>query len=181
MTSTTTAVAESPTERDVVVRKARDEDLARIVELNNASTPAVPETGARDMRELVEASTLTLVAAEPGSDEALGFLVAFDGGLDDFDAENYAWFEERGFDHYYVDRIVVGDGARGRGVGQRFYEEIFAVAKAEGRESVTCEVNIDPMNAGSLRFHGRLGFEGRGEQRIHEDTVTVRKLAAPVV
>lgn len=181
MTSTTADIAERTVEPDdVVLRPARTDDIERIVELNNASVPAVPTTPIEDMARLIEDSTLTLVATGPDSDEALGFVVTFDGGLDDFDAENYMWFEDRDFSHFYVDRIVLGEGALGLGIGQQFYDKIFEIAREEGRETVTCEVNVDPMNAGSLRFHGRLGFEGHGEQRIHEDTVTVRKLAASV-
>jgi predicted GNAT superfamily acetyltransferase len=29
---------------------------------------------------------------------------------------------------------------------------------------VSCEVNVVPMNAGSLRFHMRLGFDSVGQQ-----------------
>ncbi|BDZ43049.1 GNAT family acetyltransferase [Paraoerskovia sediminicola] len=188
MTSTT--ISERPAEAtetsstttmpgDVVLRPARTTDLPRIVELNNASTPAVPHTGESEMAELVDSSTLTLVAAEPETDEPVGFVVAFDGDAT-FEAENFDWFAERDYSHYYVDRIVLGEGARDRGVGRKFYDEIFDEARRNGRKEVTCEVNIEPMNAGSLRFHGRLGFEDRGEQLIHEGTVTVRKLAAPV-
>ncbi|GIJ00538.1 hypothetical protein CLV28_1247 [Sediminihabitans luteus] len=176
MPCTTADLADTDT---LVLRPARSEDIERIVELNNASTPAVPMTPLEDMRELVEESTLTLVAAEPTTDEPVGFVVTFDSGAD-FDAENYAWFEERDFDHYYVDRIVVGAEARDQGLGQRFYEEVIEIARREGRAEVTCEVNVEPVNPGSLRFHGRLGFEDQGEQLTKGGDVVVKKFALPL-
>ena len=162
------------------LRPATDADISRLVSLNNAAIPAVPDTPADAMVELLDASSLALVAVDPDlPGDPLGFVVALDGG-EDWAGENYAWFEERGLDHLYVDRIVVGEGARGRGIGQLFYDAIFDAARTAGHEVVTCEVNLDPPNLGSLRFHGRLGFAERGQQLTKGGDVLVAKLAAPV-
>ncbi|MFD7023303.1 GNAT family N-acetyltransferase [Promicromonospora sukumoe] len=163
-----------------VLRPATDADISELVSLNNAAIPAVPDTPADDMSELLGAASLALVAVDAETPaRPLGFVVALDGG-EDWEGENYAWFEERGLDHLYVDRIVVGEGARGRGIGQLFYDAVFDAARTAGHDVVTCEVNLDPPNPGSMRFHGRLGFSERGQQLTKGGDVLVAKLAADV-
>lgn len=54
---------------------------------------------------------------------------------------------------------------------------MFDAASKQGRD----EVNVDPPNPGSLRFHDRLGFTEVGRQATKGDTVTVALLAAPFV
>lgn len=163
-----------------VLRPATDADISYLVTLNNASVPAVPDTPADDMSELLDASSLALVAVDPEAPkDPLGFVVALEGG-ENWAGENYVWFEERGLDHLYVDRIVVGEGARGRGIGQLFYDAVFDAARTAGHEVVTCEVNLNPPNPGSMRFHGRLGFSERGQQLTKGGDVLVAKLAADV-
>lgn len=163
-----------------LLRPVTDMDVDRLVVLNNASVPAVPDTPADDMAELLDASSLALVAVDPETpSDPLGFVVALDGG-EDWSGENYAWFEERGLDHLYVDRIVVGEGARGRGIGKLFYDAVFDAARIAGHDVVTCEVNLNPPNPGSLRFHGRLGFSERGQQLTKGGDILVAKLAAEV-
>lgn len=163
-----------------VLRPATDADISELVSLNNAAIPAVPDTPADDMSELLDASSLALVAVDPETPaRPLGFVVALEGG-EDWGGENYTWFEERGLDHLYVDRIVVGEGARGRGIGQLFYDAVFDAARTAGHDVVTCEVNLDPPNPGSMRFHGRLGFSERGQQLTKGGDVLVAKLAADV-
>ena len=163
-----------------LLRPATDADISRLVSLNNAAIPAVPDTPADDMTELLDASSLALVAVDPETPaDPLGFVVALEGG-EDWSGENYAWFEERGLDHLYVDRIVVGEGARGRGIGRLFYDAVFDAARTAGHDVVTCEVNLNPPNPGSMRFHGRLGFEERGQQLTKGGDVLVAKLAADV-
>lgn len=163
-----------------LLRPATDADISHLVCLNNAAVPAVPDTPADDMSELLGASSLALVAIDPETPaDPLGFVVALEGG-EDWSGENYTWFEERGLDHLYVDRIVVGEGARGRGIGRLFYDAVFDAARAAGHDVVTCEVNLNPPNPGSMRFHGRLGFEERGQQLTKGGDILVAKLAADV-
>lgn len=164
-----------------LLRPVTDADISRLVTLNNSAIPAVPDTPAVAMAELVDVASLALVAVDPEAPAVpLGFVVALEGG-EDWPGENYAWFEERGLDHLYVDRIVVGEGARGRGIGKLFYDAVFDAARTAGHEVVTCEVNLNPPNPGSMRFHGRLGFEERGQQLTKGGDVLVAKLAADVV
>lgn len=109
----------------------------------------------------------------------LAFLIGLRPG-NAYASENYRYFEARGNDYLYVDRIVVAEAARGRRVGRQLYDAVFDLARAEGRAEVDCEVNLDPPNPGSLAFHARLGFERVGEQPTKGGTVTVALLAAAV-
>lgn len=111
------------------------------------------------------------VARRVGVADAL--LLAFDQDAD-YDSVNFLWFRER-FDRFvYVDRVVVADAARGRGLARRLYDELFAAARAAGHARIVCEVNSDPPNPASDAFHAALGFVPIGTAEIHggEKTVT---------
>ncbi len=74
---------------------------------------------------------------------------------------NYAWFNQRYDAFVYVDRIAVGEAYRDQKIGSVLYQEVIAQAQAQGCP-VAAEVNLEPPNPGSLRFHERLGFEQVG-------------------
>jgi predicted GNAT superfamily acetyltransferase len=159
-------------------RPIQSADISAIVELNDAAYPAVPITSVAEMTALVALAGFTSVlAADAGPVQA--FLIGLRPGAA-YASENYRYFEARGTDFLYVDRIVVAESLRGRQVGRSLYESVFALARAEGRAEVTCEVNLDPPNPGSLAFHARMGFARVGEQPTKNGTVTVALLAAPV-
>lgn len=163
-----------------LLRAATASDVPALVELNNSAIPAVPVTPADEMRGLLDISSLALVATDPeDSTDPLGFLLALDPGSE-YSSENYDWFEDRGLDHLYVDRIVLGERARNRGIGRRLYDAVFDAAREAERDIVTCEINLNPPNPGSMRFHGRLGFEQTGEQLTKGGEVLVAKMAAQV-
>ena len=131
-----------------------------IMALNNAATPAVPVMTDQEMTALLDASDF-------------GFVVGFRPGSD-YASVNYRYFEDRGTDHLYIDRIVVDETARGMRVGQTLYNRVFRLAIAEGRAEITCEVNVEPPNPGSLAFHARLGFSEVGRQPTdHGKTVAL--------
>jgi predicted GNAT superfamily acetyltransferase len=163
------------------LRPLTPDDLPQLVELNNAAVPAVPTTLINEMTDLLAASDIALGAVDETDAETLhGFLIGMRPGSD-YDSENYRFFSGRGIDFLYVDRIVVAEEARGRQIGQLLYSRVFDLARAEGRAEVTCEVNLDPPNPGSLVFHGRLGFLEVGQQQTKGGTVRVSLMAAPVI
>jgi ribosomal protein S18 acetylase RimI-like enzyme len=76
-------------------------------------------------------------------------------------------------DQAYVHFVGVSPAHRGAGLARELYERFFTAARAAGRTSVHCVTS--PQNAGSVAFHGRLGFEveaevegydGSGESRV---------------
>ena len=74
---------------------------------------------------------------------------------------------------------MIAESERGNRLGQALYAAVFAEAERLGLPEVTCEVNLDPPNPGSLAFHERLGFERLGSQATKGGSVTVALLAAP--
>jgi predicted GNAT superfamily acetyltransferase len=150
-------------------------DLPAVLALNIAATPAVPTATEEELAALLEASAFGFVAA--GEDELLGFVIGFAPGSD-YASRNYRYFEDRGTDHLYVDRIVVAESARGMRIGQRLYERVIGLAVEQGRAEITCEVNLDPPNPGSLAFHDRMGFREVGQQETGYATVSL--LARPL-
>jgi predicted GNAT superfamily acetyltransferase len=89
------------------------------------------------------------------------FLLGFRKGAD-YDSPNFRWFEGRFDDFVYVDRIVVSPAFRGQRLADRLYEDFEAFARNTGVRRITCEVNVEPPNPASLRFHERRGFREVG-------------------
>ncbi|MCS5733063.1 GNAT family N-acetyltransferase [Herbiconiux daphne] len=170
----------SPHSTDPVVRPVDIADLPQLMVLNRAAVPAVNDIDDDELRTLVEQSVAAVAVVERGHPDAvLGFVLALPPGLD-YRSENYRWFSARGDRFLYVDRIVVGEGRRSRGIGALLYDAVFDAARARGATEVDCEVNVDPPNPGSLIFHSRLGFQEVGRQATKGDTVVVALLARAV-
>lgn len=164
----------------LITRDIESYDVRPLLALNNAAIPAVNLLDERTLIELVSmAHAAAVVVEEDDPKTALGLVITLTSG-NDYDSENYRWFEARSHDFLYVDRIVVDESFRARGLGQVLYERVFAEARSAGLTEVTCEVNLDPPNPGSLAFHDRLGFVQVGELVTKNATVTVALLAAPV-
>ena len=148
------------------------EDLAgaqgqALLALNNAYARELSWLEPEALAKLVAEAFL---ARRVGVADAL--LLAFDQDAD-YDSVNYLWFRDR-FDRFvYVDRVVVADAARGRGLARRLYDELFAAARAAGHARIVCEVNSDPPNPASDAFHAALGFVPIGTAQIHGGAKTV--------
>lgn len=95
----------------------------------------------------------------------VAFLLALGPGQD-YDSPNYRWFDSRADDFLYIDRIIV-DGAHQRaGLGDALYNDLLAFAQDRRIARLVCEVDIEPLNQASDRFHARRGFVEVGTQRV---------------
>jgi predicted GNAT superfamily acetyltransferase len=146
-------------------------DRLAILALNNAHARETSWLEAADLDRLLEQ---TYLALRVGADDA--FLLCFDQSADGYRSPNYLWFRERYPRFAYVDRIIVAEHARGRGLARQLYEELFATAKADGHTIVACEVNSDPPNPGSDAFHAAMGFAQVGSATIYGGKRTVTYL-----
>ena len=102
----------------------------------------------------------------------LGFLLALREGAD-YQSVNYQWFAARYSEFLYIDRVVIDSAARGQHLGVQLYENLFSVARAAGLRRITCEIDCDPPNDASRRFHERFGFQEVGSQRLGPGRKTV--------
>jgi predicted GNAT superfamily acetyltransferase len=88
---------------------------------------------------------------------AAAFLLAFEEG-DDYDGSHFKWFQGRYDKFLYIDRVVVAERHRRLGFGRLLYEDLFRRARVIGHTRIACEVNKEPPNPVSDRFHESLGF-----------------------
>jgi hypothetical protein len=156
---------------DLVIRPPTAADRTWLRAANNAEVPNVNHLDDADLSALLAQAALVRIAARAAG--PLGTVVAFAPGAD-YASANYRWFCRRYPAFLYVDRVVVDPQARGRGVGRALYDAVIAAAEAGHGGRVTCEVNLDPPNPGSMAFHARLGF--REVARRDNDGKTVAML-----
>jgi hypothetical protein len=155
----------------VEVRAPTQADRAWLLDANNAAVPNVNHLTSADLAALLNEAALVRVAELDG--RPVGAVVAFAPGAD-YASANYRWFCARYPAFLYVDRVVVDPRARGRGAGRALYAAVIAAADRDHGSRVTCEVNLDPPNPGSMAFHARLGF--REVARRDNDGKTVAML-----
>ena len=142
----------------LLVRDATPADFPAIIAMNDAAVPNVNAFRPGYFEWLREHAAYFRVAVD---DEGVaGFVLCLASG-GDYWSENYLWFAER-YEHFlYLDRVVVAERARGRGVGAALYADLHAWC-AGRYPRVTLEVNLRPPNEGSVRFHERMGYERVG-------------------
>ncbi|WCS28583.1 GNAT family N-acetyltransferase (plasmid) [Methylobacterium sp. NMS14P] len=154
------------------LREISSADVASILALNSAHVAELSLLDEQGLSELVAGS---FHARRTGREEA--FLIALDERHPTYASPNYLWFRRRYRRFVYVDRIVVAEHARGRGLARTLYEDLFRQASEAGHDLIVCEVNSVPPNAASDAFHARLGFAEVGAAVIHGGAKTVRYLA----
>jgi predicted GNAT superfamily acetyltransferase len=145
--------------------------LARILALNNAYSV---ETSFLDEARLEAMLKEAFLATRIGDVDA--FLIVFDQRAR-YDSPNFKWFQAKYPDFVYVDRIITGPNARGKGYARALYQDLFEKAAGRGHKRVVCEVNLDPPNPGSDAFHLALGFAEVGRQLLPGSSKIVRYLS----
>ena len=146
------------------LRRIEPSDHADVLALNHANVHALAPMDQARLEELDRLADRFDVIDVDG--EFGGFVVTFGPGSA-YDSENYRWFTERhDRDFYYLDRIVLADAHRRRGIGTFVYDEIEALARPYGR--LALEVNLVPRNDISLAFHDRRGYVEVG--RLGDET-----------
>jgi hypothetical protein len=84
----------------------------------------------------------------------------------DYDSLNYLWFLINFKKFLYIDRVVVSERMQGKGIGKLLYRSVFEHAKEIGVPYVTAEIDINPPNPRSLKFHEGFGFKEVGRQAV---------------
>jgi predicted GNAT superfamily acetyltransferase len=136
-----------------LLRPVTDADVPLVLALNERNVTALAPLEEDRLRALSRLADRFDVLEDDGA--FAGFVVTFTPGVD-YDSENYRWFGRRHESFYYLDRIVLDERVRRRGLGTFVYDELEKVAAAYGR--MTLEVNLEPRNHVSLAFHARRGY-----------------------
>ena len=155
------------------LRPLRETDVADVLTLNERNVvklAAMDEARLHELRELADRFDVLDV------DGAFaGFVITFAPGSA-YDSENYRWFTERHRRFYYLDRIVLDEGFRRRGLGSFVYDEVERVAAPY--ERLALEVNLVPRNDASLAFHEARGYKEVG--RLGDDEHLVALMEKPL-
>lgn len=148
---------------DVTVRLARPEDFERILQLNEESVHFLSPLTREKLEHLHSQAELHKVVVVDG--KILAFCLAFRERAD-YDSVNYLWFSDHYPSFLYVDRVVVDLRKQASGMGSLLYEEVFRHARETGVPLVTAEIDIEPPNPVSLKFHEKFGFHEVGRQEV---------------
>ena len=142
--------------------------VAAMLTLNNAYAKELSFKSQSEFIDLLAAASH--VRALPDGE---AFIVAFHEECT-YDNPNFEWFKKRFDRFYYIDRVVVAQAQRGKGVARQFYADLEKTARVENRARLVCEINSVPANPASDNFHLDLGFLPVGEQVMSASSKTVR-------
>lgn len=158
-----------------VLRPMTDSDVPAVLQLNADHVELLSPLDAARLEQLRGWASRADVIVCDG--RTAGFVLVFSPGTA-YDSDNYRWFGTRFGDHFdYLDRIVIDDGFRRRGLASAVYDAVESAARTRGR--LTLEVNVDPPNDPSLAFHHGRGYaevEQLGEPG-HRVSLMVRDLS----
>lgn len=133
-------------------------------------------TAPMDADRLVHLATIGRVEVMRDAGRFAGFVVTMAADAA-YDSANFCWFAGRYESFAYLDRIVVHERFRRRGLAARVYDEVEARV---GRTAslLALDVNSDPPNESSLAFHAVRGYEQVGERdfRDHRVALLVKRL-----
>ena len=144
---------------DIMIRETKPTDVAAIGAINAAGWPGVAPLTLMEI-DAIAAGIIRCWVAEK-DDAILGYLIAY-AARDEYAGEEFAWLQRKYATFLYIDQIAVAPHGRREGAGSALYRVAADYALARGFDSLTCEVNVEPPNPVSLRFHHTLGFQDIG-------------------
>ncbi|WP_295589048.1 GNAT family N-acetyltransferase [uncultured Methanobrevibacter sp.] len=153
-----------------MIRKALKKDYSEILKLNRNDVEMLSPLDYNLLGKMDELSEIFQVIEE--DNRVIAFILAFKDGCD-YWSDNYGWFLDNYTNFIYIDRIVIDESYRKRGLAQELYEHLFDYALKNKYNLVCAEIDIEPeYNCPSIRFHEKMGFRQVGT-RISKQTLTV--------
>jgi predicted GNAT superfamily acetyltransferase len=155
-----------------VLRSPDVDDIAAMLALNNDFAVETSLLNTASLRQLIASSFCVRLSGQVDA-----FCIALDQDAQ-YENINFDWFRRRYQRFVYIDRVVVAAQARGKGIARKMYSELKLASQNAGHSVLCCEVNVDPPNLASDRFHEAFGFVGSA--LLAERAKTVRYLAMPI-
>lgn len=134
------------------IRPIEQHDLDPIVDLNQSALEGVGPLDHESLALLVKQSDQALVLDDDG--DIAGFVITLPTGAV-YDSSRYEWFEERLEEYVYLDRIVVAETHRRKGVASKLYDAI--------ESDLPVALEVYDTNGPSKEFHRRRGYRKVGE------------------
>jgi predicted GNAT superfamily acetyltransferase len=142
----------------VILRPIAAADHTEVLALNERNVELLAPMDGDRLAYLREVAETAAVIDVDGA--FAGFVMTFASGSA-YDGENFGWFTRR-FDNFcYLDRVVIHEDFRRRGLGTQVYDELETSC---GRPLFALEVNLDPPNEASLAFHRARRFVEVGQR-----------------
>ena len=142
--------------------------LEQIYFLNQENTPEVGSlSSTKELQNLLRQSSKNYYVFL--KNRIIGFMICF-REKSAYHSKNYKFFKKKESKFLYVDRIAINYKYRRFGIGKNLYLKIKSLA-ANNDLPVCCEVNTDPLNEISIRFHKDLGFTEVGECKFKNHSV----------
>ena len=148
------------------------QSLKALYTLNQTNAPEVGFLDSLDyLKGLLEKSFINFCVKN--DNEIIGFMVCFREGSD-YSSKNYKFFMDNENHFIYIDRVVIKEEYRRKGIANHLYTLIEEIATEEG-SPLCCEVNTFPENKPSIGFHKKFGFIGIGKNDFEENSVVYYK------
>lgn len=148
----------------MVISEITNKELPQILKINEASVNFLSPLNSDLLVELIKQGKYHKIVILDG--KVVAFILTLEKDAN-YLSPNYLWFKNKYNTFLYVDRIVVAKEYRRQGIGDFIYSQVIEYASKNGFEYLTCEIDIEPPNPGSIKFHDKHKFVEVGKQWIY--------------
>jgi len=156
------------------LRTPTADDTAAMLALNNEFAVETSLLDMASLQQLVAWSFHVRIAGRMN-----GFCIALDQEAP-YQNVNFDWFRRKYPRFVYIDRVIVAAHARGQGIARDMYGDLKRAVANAGQDVLCCEINIEPPNPASDRFHEAFGFVEVGRAFLARRGKTVRYLGLSI-
>lgn len=151
--------------------------ISDVIKINVAGQPGVCALSLEQIEEHLAHARFFKVVMLSG--ECIAYVIAYDY-QQLYDGDEFNWFKNNiGQPFLYIDQIAIAPTHQGQGWGGQIYDLLKELAANLHYKHLTCEVNLEPPNPISLKFHHQNGFITQGEL-VAGDGRRVALLALPI-
>lgn len=155
---------------DLSIRALKVSDLPLVHQWNEANIPHVNSLDFDSFEQVFKLSTFAYLLTIDHTPAGFAWLM---GPNLSYSSSNYRYFNSNLNTFLYLDRIIIAESSRGRGLATYLYQYI---ASEHPNVPICCEVNSKPPNIASTRLHEKLGFKEVGQQMTEGGKKQVRLL-----